>query len=945
MNQKVETDIEIVRASDWDTYKRLLKYVKGQWFIFVLAVIGFIVGAGAEAYAANVIGQVIDAFNQTDPKFWLFPVLIFGSAIVRALGAIAGELLLSRISFNIVHRIRCELFERLLVVPSNFFEQSSQGELVSRLTFTAAQLRDTATDAIKIVVQDGAKLFVFLGGMVLINWKLTGLFLIITPLVAFVVRLASKRFRKISQRIQISMGDVTHVVAEAVTGFREIRTFGGDEHETDKFTKASDRNRKQNLKMVATKATSAQIIQIFVAFALALLIGLLLQPGIIGVMTEGQLVTYLTLAGLLASPIKKLSDVNARLQRGLAAAHDVFQQIDHPSEIDEGQIIFDESKGLIQFDNVSFSYDQKNQIVNEISLTIEPGQTVALVGPSGAGKTTIASLIPRFYDAQSGSVLIDGKSVMDYQLTSLRQQIAIVSEQVTLFNDTLLKNIAYGSLANSTESEVRTVLDRAQATEFVENLPDGLDTLLGDNGALLSGGQRQRVAIARALLKNAPILILDEATSALDTETERHVQQAIAEVVQDRTTIVIAHRLSTIESADLIAVVDGGRIIEQGTHSELLAKKGAYSALYEAQFEKSAKPQIKNDYSGYSPTTINLSPESRLVDSWYSGSSWLDLFRPFSSVFGWFAKRRRVRFEKGVSQQWKAPIPVVVVGNITVGGTGKTPLTIFLSRWLTKRGFKVGLVSRGYGGRAKYPLLVSPTTDIIGAGDEAVILARRSNCPVVVDPDRVRAVKKLVREYSLDVVISDDGLQHYALNRDIEIAVIDGERGVGNGRLLPSGPLREPISRLSEVDWVVSNGTCDTDLGVSFDRMCAVVEAFVSLSSGRRLSPSEFSDLAGNRLIALAGIGNPMRFKTTLETMGFGVQFVAFDDHHEYKESDIRDMPAGPIVVTEKDAEKIRALKVSKKREIWYAEIAMSFDPSVDEILTNTFSKIGLALK
>ena len=945
MNQKQGLDSEVTRPSDWSTYQRLLKYVKGQWLFFILAVIGFIVGAGAEAYAANVIGQVIDAFNQSNPQFWLFPLLIFGSAIVRAVGAIAGELLLSRISFNIVHRIRCELFERLLDVPSNFFEQSSRGEVVSRLTFTAAQLRDTTTDAIKIVIQDGAKLVVFLGGMAFINWRLTALFLVVAPLVAFVVRIASKRFRRISQRIQNSMGDVTHVVTEVVTGFREVRTFGGGEHEKNRFNRASNRNRRQNLKMIATKATSAQIIQIFVAFALALLVGLLLQPQIIGEMTEGQLVNYLTLAGLLASPIKKLSDVNARLQRGLAAAHDVFEQIDHPSEIDEGQALFDRTTGLIQFEDVNFSYGNGKQVLTNISLTIHPGQTVALVGPSGGGKTTIASLIPRFYDAQTGAVRIDGKSVMEYQLASLREQVAIVSQEVTLFNDSLWGNVAYGSLSNSTESQVREVLDRAHATEFVDNLPNGLNTMLGDNGALLSGGQRQRVAIARALLKDAPILILDEATSALDAESERYVQKAIAELVEGRTTIVIAHRLSTVERADVIVVVDGGEIVEQGTHSELIAGSGIYAALFEAQFEAVEESQSIETDGELIPSPSDISPESRLVDSWYSSAAWLDRFSPLSRLFGWFSGRRRARYQDQKNKRWRAPIPVVVVGNITVGGTGKTPLTIFLALWLKERGVSVGIVSRGYGGKAKYPLIVNPSTTAFSAGDEALILARRSKCPVVVDPNRVRAVRELVRVHHPDVVISDDGLQHYALDRNIEIAVVDGNRGVGNGKLLPTGPLREPVSRLSEVDWVVSNGSCKTDLGVPLDQMHAVANAFVSLSTGQRLTVSEFLERAGNRLVALAGIGNPSRFKTTLEALGFYVKLIAFEDHHKYRETDISEIPSGPIVVTEKDAEKIRSLSVSNNREIWYVEIAMSFEDSINEKLKTMFARIGIRLK
>lgn len=935
-------------GSDWRTYRRLLSYVKGQWAIFALAVAGFLIGAGAEAFFVNVLGQVVDALGSPQPIFWFFPALILGAAVVRALGAITGELLLSRISFSVVHKIRCELFDRLMVLPSAFYEQSAQGHLVSRLTFTTAQLRDATTDAIKIIVQDGGKLIVFLAAMFILNWKLTALFLAVAPIVALVVRFASKRFRKISQRIQNSMGDVTHVASEAVSGYREVRTFGGETFEKGRFGKASNRNRAQNLKMVATKASSAQLIQVFVAVAIATLVGLILQPDLVGVMSEGRLIEYIGLAGMLASPIKKLSDVNARLQRGLAAAHDVFEQIDHRAEVDDGVETLERAAGGLEFRNVSFKYDTAKEVLNDVSLKIDSGQTVALVGPSGAGKTTLASLIPRFYEAADGQVLLDGKPIDTYTMRSLRDQIAIVSQDVVLFNDTLRANVAYGALANRSDEEISNAIERAHATEFVANLSDGLDTMLGDNGTLLSGGQRQRVAIARALLKDAPILILDEATSSLDTESERHIQAALAEVMRGRTTLVIAHRLTTIEKADVIVVLEDGAIVEQGAHDDLIARDGKYAALYRSQFlngDEQGPPATQElaQPRGVRFSAVPTPAQGLITNAWYGDSIWIRALAPLAWVFRRVVQRRRMRFLTGRSQPWRAPVPVVVVGNITVGGTGKSPLVIWLARWLVERGVSVGIVSRGYGGKAKYPLDVSPASSPQQAGDEAPMLALRTGCPVVVDPDRVRAAKHMVESVGPDVIVSDDGMQHYALARDIEIAVMDGRRSVGNGRMLPAGPLREPVSRLGEVDWVVVNGE-RTGLAPTESRMDAVATAFVNVKTSERLGLDEFSARVGRSVVAMAGIGNPARFERTLVELGFEPVLTTFADHHEFKIDDLRSAGPGTIVVTEKDAVKVRRIPEGSDRDVWYLEIDIEFDAPVDELLEGLFREHGIDL-
>ena len=948
---------------DWQTYRRLLGYVADQKFYFLLAIVGFLVAATCEAGFATVLGVIVDTFGAegetapaADDRFkalvrgavqfsWAIPVAMLVLALLRGLGAIAGEYLLSRISFRAIHVIRCQLFDRLLAMPSAFYDKSAQGHLVSRLTFTAAQLRDSTTDALKIIVQDGLKVAVLLGIMIYLNWMLTATFLVIAPIVGLIVRYASRRFRRISKRIQDSMGDVTHVASEAVAAYRDVKVYGGEDYERHRFTTASDSNRRQNLKMTATKATSAQFIQLLAAGGLAMLVGLLLRPEVAGGMSPGMVITYLGVAGMLANPIKRLSDVNARLQRGLAAAVDIFAQLDQATEDDAGDLDIERVEGAIRFEEVSFGYvDDKPPVVADVSFTVQPGQTVALVGRSGAGKSTLASLIARFYEPTSGTILLDGQPLGRYRLACLRRQIALVPQHVTLFNDTLVNNIAYGGLVDADRESIDTAVRRAHADVFADRMPEGLDTVVGDDGVLLSGGERQRIAIARALLKDAPILILDEATSSLDAHAERHIQAALEEVMRDRTTIVIAHRLSTVEKADLILVVDDGRIIERGDHAALMAANGAYANLYRSHLDDSGAVRAALPRHPLVPLAARgnggwLAP---LVNAWYGRRFWPRLLMPLAALYAWVAKRRRNRFRAGKAHSWRAPVPVVVVGNITVGGTGKTPLVIWLAEWLRTRGLRPGVISRGYGGRGRYPLEVTASTPAAACGDEAAMVARRANCPVVVDPDRPRAARKLLATGDVDVVIADDGLQHYALERDVEIAVVDGSRGFGNGLCLPAGPLREPVSRLGDCDWVVANGEpCAAAPAAS--TIIARATAFVNLATGMRVAPDDFIARHGGSVLAVAGVGNPKRFQATLASIGLSPLMRTFPDHHRFGINDLEAGEGTAVVVTEKDAEKIKHLD-GLGDHCWYLEIQMEFAEPVDEFLEDLLRSRGVTL-
>ncbi len=936
------------KPGDWATYRRLLSYVKPHWMIFVLAVLGFLMGSSAEAYFARMFGDLIENW----PELMVtLPLMMLGAALLRAFGEIIGEILLDRISFTVVHNIRCQLFEQLLFLPSPYFDASAQGHLVSRITYNVAQLRTAATNALKTIVQDGGKLIVYFGFMFYISWKLTLIFAATAPIVALIVGWASRRFRRISKRIQNSMGDVTHVASEAVSGYREVRIFGGQSYERDRFVKSSNYNRRQNLKMTATKVTSTHIIQLIIVMALAILIAVLARPEIGGDLDTGDIVTLLGLAGMLARPLKKLSEVNAKLQRGLAAAEDVFSQLDEERELDTGALKVERLQGRIEFQGVDFGYEAgSGPVLTDLNLLIEPGQTVALVGRSGSGKSTLASLIPRFYEPDNGQILIDGEPISRYSLQSLRSQIALVTQQVTLFNGSLKDNIAYGSLAEAEPELIDEVVHRAHADAFISDMPEGLDTLVGDDGVLLSGGQRQRVAIARALLKDAPILILDEATSALDTSSEKHIQAALEEVMKGRTTLVIAHRLSTIENADVILVMENGQIIERGVHAELLAANGAYAALYNAQFEEgeggNGSPAAEQEATlpARSARGARLPAIERrfspLANAWYERSGWLALLAPLSWIYGAVARRRRLSYLTGSRTPWRADVPVIVVGNITAGGTGKTPFVIWLVQALTELGFRPGIVSRGHGGSdTRSPVSVHPDSSADEVGDEPPMLAARTGVPVVVCQDRVKAVRHLLANASCDLVVADDGLQHYALARDVEIAVVDGHRGLGNRRLLPAGPLREPPSRLAEVDWVVSSGRpsgIDTESEGSEFLLTVSPTRFISVDGQSASFPAaEFAKRYSN-VNAVAGIGNPGRFNQTLKELGLNPMLTAYPDHHVYSGEEVQFDNDWPVVCTEKDATKLRLLD-GLPANLYYLEIdsvvsASSGAPGIDQL-------------
>ena len=568
----------------WQTYKRLLSYVKPHALILFASVIGYAIYAATQAGAAQLAGYLGETVVNPEPhRVVIVSIAPFFIALAQGLGQFMGSYSMTWVAQEIVYRLRNDVFGHVLRLPQAEYNNNASGRIMSKIIFDAQQITSAGTDALIVMLREGLTVIGLLTFLLYQNWKLTLILLIAAPLVGLVVNLTSKRFRHISRRIQGSMGNITQFLGEAIEGNQAVKIFGGQKLEADRFHSVSRRFARQNTKLNASKIGSTVIVQLFVSVAIGAVTYLYIT--MMGeALTVGGFLSYIAAAGMIQKPLKQLTDVNVKIQRGVTGAASLFELMDRPEEWDEGDQDLPRTDGNIEFRDVTFGYDPAQPVLRNLSLKVNSGETVALIGRSGAGKSTISAMLPRFFDPDQGQVLLDGVPLPDYKLAHLRRQIAMVSQKVVLFNDTVRHNIAYGEMRDADDAQVEQAARNAYAWDFIQGLEHGLDTEVGQDGAQLSGGQRQRIAIARALLKDAPILILDEATSALDTESEHHIQQALERLMEGRTTLVIAHRLSTIEKADRILVLDQGQLIEQGTHSELLEKNGLYTQLYKMDF-------------------------------------------------------------------------------------------------------------------------------------------------------------------------------------------------------------------------------------------------------------------------------------------------------------------------------------------------------------------------
>jgi ATP-binding cassette, subfamily B, bacterial MsbA len=567
-------------------YLRLLGYVLPYRGMFALSILGTLVFAATEPVMPALMKPLLDqTFVARDPAAMIrMPLLLIALFLVRGVASFSGDTLMQWVATRVVMDLRTAMFDRLLTLPVNYFDNHASGDLIARHTFNVQRVMESATSVVITLVRDSLIVTGLLAWAFYLNWRLSLIILAITPPTAWVIRLVSRRLRNLNRALQEKVGELTRVVQETASSSREIKIFEAAGFEKNRFRELNDRIRRYHMQLAAISEANVPVVQLLTVIALALVVYLAAQQSQAGELSVGEFVSLVGALALLSSPVKRLTRINVQLQSGLAAAESVFALIDEAAERDSGKRPLSRAVGNIAFRNVSYTHKGSHAaVLHDISLAIRAGETVALVGPSGGGKTTLASLLPRFYLPSGGAIRLDGVDIQELQLTDLRRQIAYVGQHIMLFNDTVAANIAYGAQRGATRERILAAADKAHVLEFTGGLPQGLDTLIGENGIRLSAGQRQRIAIARALIKDTPILILDEATSALDSESEKIVQFALETLRRGRTSLVIAHRLSTIENADRIVVLQAGRIAETGTHAQLLQAKGVYARLYRLQ--------------------------------------------------------------------------------------------------------------------------------------------------------------------------------------------------------------------------------------------------------------------------------------------------------------------------------------------------------------------------
>ena len=929
---------EIARRVGADIYRQLLRLaLQGQANILTLAICGMVMEAATGPALSALMKPILDgAIVEQHPDVirWV-PLALVGIFMLRAAGSYLSASCMEQIGARLVRDLRRKMFAQLLNIPAETHDHTPSSDFLARITSHVQGVTTAASKSLTILIRDSLMVIGLIGWMLYVSWILTVAFLAAVPVFAWLVPSSNRRVRKLSHRMMEALTETVQNAQEVLQGYRVVKVFQAETLEKMRFDETTEHYRKRQVRVAQMAALVSSIIMLLVGFAWAGIVYLVTLEGVLDTITVGGFVSFMFAMLMLLAPARNLVQVNTRLQQSIAAGQQVFQMLDAPTEPDQGERSKRDLQESIIYDQVTLRYQNADRdALRGVSLTIKRGETVALVGRSGSGKSSLANLLPRFYAPKSGEIRIDGTPINDLRLADLRGLISYVGQNVVLFNDTVRNNITYG-VDPDQRHDLEVALRCAHVDEFVDRLPQGLETIIGEGGVQLSGGQRQRLALARALYKRAPILILDEATSSLDSESERYVQDALNKIMEISTTLIIAHRLSTVECADRIVVLENGEIVEQGTHAELIEKNHAYRKLYQHQFQdvrEIEEPPPRRGELLEEERTQHRNWRTRFAESvWYEGNRWVWALRPLSWLYGAGVFLRRIWWG-WLNRPPALPVPVVVVGNLSVGGTGKTPVVIWLALRLRNLGISVGVVCRGYQGESLvWPREVTPATHPAEVGEEAVLIAAQAGCPVFAGPDRAAAAHALHDRHAVSVILSDDGLQHLKLTRQMEILVVDGERRHGNGLCLPAGPLREPLKRARSVDWTLVHGGEPRPGEHRFDLRVRHLRAL--LDGGTM----PLSHLSGQTVHAICGIGNPDRFLESLAGAGIDAIPHIYEDHHPFRAEELGFADRRAVVMTPKDAIKCERFA----RERWYSvEVDVALDAEIGEEIVGSARRV-----